>query len=145
MRNIGLKKNNPNFKDSIRPWRAHQKVNHLWKVYSVLWKDTSSLVQEQTPNKNQLDLTRISGNLREPVEVARISCNTTWSSWHVSLYKVKTSKDQWRPVKKPRIAWCGKSRASLTVCGVLLTLFLNITCPLTWLFSAKHHVTWLSG
>lgn len=68
-------------------------------------------------------------------EVAKVSQNPL-VLWHVSLYKVKMNQDQWRNVALFSIIM---QDPPLTVCGVLLILFLTTTCPLKCLFSAKYH------
>ena len=49
--------------------------------------------------------------------------------WHFSLYEVKTSEV---------LLIVAIGECPLTVCRISFMLFLNITCPLKCLFSAKH-------
>lgn len=79
-------------------------------------------------------------NQHKPGEVTRIS----WKPqvlWPVSLYEVKISEDQQRPVKTHKVfhgVAMAMQERPFPVCGVLFIFFLNITCPFKCLFSVKH-------
>jgi hypothetical protein len=71
----------------------------------------------------------------ESVGVTRTSCKARSSLQCLSMkWRSVNTRDQWR-------CWAGYTSALVTVCWVTLTLSSNITCPVTSLASAKHHVS----